>query len=87
MGKRGVVLNLLSDYDVPLYNRVSDALSRKVPRFDSAMVSENIQHQREEESQERKKKKEDSWLSERPARFVSKVFREEFEIDTDERTL
>ena len=53
------------------------------------MVSENIQNQQQEdsESQERRKKKEDPWLSERPARFVSKVFREDFEIDIDERSL
>ena len=33
----GVVLNFLSDYDVPLYSAITDAMKKKVPNFNDTM--------------------------------------------------
>ncbi|XP_063680054.1 uncharacterized protein LOC134815449 [Bolinopsis microptera] len=37
MGNAGVVLNFLSNYDVPLYSAITDAMKKKVPNLNDTM--------------------------------------------------
>ena len=86
MGRRGVVLNLLSDHDVPLYSKVSKVMKYKVPNFKETMVNpprKTLLPSRMVETRDGKLKKRvnvDPWLKESPANFVSKIYRHDFEI-------
>ena len=84
MGSAGVVLNFLSDYDVPLYNKISSVMRKKVPNFNDTMISppnpEKRQQKLDTANLNRRRQSVDPWLHDSPSNFVSKVYRSDFEI-------
>ena len=84
MGNAGVVLNFLSEYDVPLYSAITDAMKKKVPNFNDTMRGPPNHEKRYEQLDvkdvNRRKQSVDPWLHDRPSTFVSKLYRSDFEI-------
>jgi hypothetical protein len=84
MGNAGVVVNFLSEYDVPLYNKISGVMRRKVPNFNDTMAGPPNPSKRQQKldtkDSNRRKQSVDPWLHDRPSNFVSKLYRSDFEI-------
>ncbi|KAL5258407.1 hypothetical protein ACHWQZ_G009044 [Mnemiopsis leidyi] len=85
MGNSGVVLNFLSEYDVPLYNQIRDVMKKKVPIFNETMVGPANPEKRRQKLDttdvNNRKQNVDPWLHDNPSNFVSKLYRSEFEIE------
>lgn len=84
MGQHGTVLNFLSPYDVPLYNKISSAMRKKDPNLNETMKPPpDVSKVREKGETGRKKRRQstDPWLRENTTTFVSKLYRSDFEID------
>ena len=82
-----MVLNFLSDYDVPLYNKICNVMKKEVPNFNEAMIGPANPEKRREKLDTKdvhnKKQYVDPWLHDNPSNFVSKLYRSEFEIEAD----
>lgn len=88
MGNSGTVLNFLTPYDVPLFNKIQDVSSREVPNYDDTMKEAPKASKKPEKLFEKTRGVEDRiqrqpidpWLKDSPVSFVSKIYRADFEI-------
>ena len=85
MGKHGTVLNLLSDYDAPLYKKIKFVSDKDSMNFNDTMrnppkASRLPDQVNTTEMRHQKKRELEPWLRDNPATFVSKIYRNDFEI-------
>ena len=90
MGKHGTVLNLLSDHDAPLYNKIKTVMDQESANFNDTMkppprtsrIPDQIYTEVDDTGhlKPNKRRELEPWLRDNPSSFVSKIFRSDFEI-------